>query len=219
MADTAMALISAGHGGRLLRNLGGPAGIEEPLVRTALERLLPPLARRLSEQAADPVERELLLDAVAEGGYQRYLDDPRALLGRDAIVDGEELLVHLYGSLDLARQEAKSVGPPRGLDADVFARMMTLAASLLLAVMARRQALLAGRDVSAAQGSAAIIAGLVEAVVRGFVEGTMRSLRPRRRTGALSRRRRWPRRRSNEAARPASIEALLGELLDARTGR
>ena len=95
--------------------------------------------RRLSARVAvEPAEHEVLLDVVARGGFECYLDDPRALFGRAAVRDGEDVLTYAYGSVDAAREEAKTVGPPRGLDRDVFARLMTLAASLVLAAMARK---------------------------------------------------------------------------------
>jgi hypothetical protein len=44
--------------------------------------------------------------------------------------DGEGLLAYAYGSVDAAREDARAIGPPAGLDREVFARLMTLAASL-----------------------------------------------------------------------------------------
>lgn len=207
-----MAIIAAGQQGLLIRTVGGAIGVDEPVARAAIERLLPAMARQLSERAHDPAESEIVLDVVAHGGFQRYLDDPRALLGREAIRDGEEMLTYLYGSVDAARQHATAIRPPAGLDAGVFARLMTLAACLLLGAMARRLEHQAHNEL-AESGVAGILKGLGQAILRGIVEGTARSMFRRR----TSFRRRMARRRGRldhaPSHRPA-LDEVLGDLLD-----
>jgi hypothetical protein len=206
-----LALIAASQNGLLIRAVGSVIGVDEPVARDALERLLATIAERLGARAADPAEHDILLDVIASGSFQRYLDDPRALFGRDAVRDGEVLLAYLYGSVEAARQRARAVGPPAGLDGEVFARLMTLAASLLLGAMARRLEELA-RDPLPAPGPAGALRELGQTVLRGFADGTMRTFRHasfRRRM--VLRRLYLPRRRRTHAA---SIEELLGDLLD-----
>jgi len=206
-----MALIAASQNGLLIRAVGSVIGVDEPVARDALERLLATIAERLGARAADPVEHDILLDVIASGGFQRYLDDPRALFGRDAVRDGEGLLAYLYGSLEAARDDARAIGPPAGLDGEVFARLMTLAASLLLGAMARRLEDLA-RDPFPATGPAGALRELGRTVLRGLADGTMRTFRHAsfRRRMAL-RRLNLPRRRRDHAV---SIDELLGDLLE-----
>jgi hypothetical protein len=205
-----MALVAAGQRGLLIRTVGGAIGVDETVARDALERLLTAVARRLNERAGDPAECQILLDVIANGGYQRYLDDARALLGRAAIGDGEQALVYLYGSVEVAREHARSIGPPAGLDAEVFARLMTLAASLLLAAMARRLEQQAN-DRLAEGGPAAVLTGLGQALLRGFVEGTRRALFRRR--ASFQRRMARRRRLARGASGRPSLDDLLGDLL------
>ena len=206
-----MALIAAGQQGLLIRTVGAALGVDEAVARPALERLLAVIARRLSERAGDPVECQILLDVIAGGGFPRYLDDARALLGREAIRDGEDLLTYLYGSVEAAREHARAIGPPAGLDAEVFARLMTLAASLLLAAVARRLEQQA-RERLAEGSPAGVLKGLGQAVLRGFLDGTGRALFRRR----ASFRRRMARRRrfGQSSSRRPSLDELLGDLLD-----
>jgi hypothetical protein len=172
-----MTVIAAGQQGLLFHAVGGAIGVDEPVAHDALERLLRVLARRLSARAADPREHEILLDVIARGDFGRFIDDPRALLGRAAVRDGEQILAYLYGSVEAARKEAKAIGPPEGLDVEMFARLTTLAASLLLGAMARQLEQQA-RDHSAVPGPAGVLKQLGETFLRGFAEGTMRSIRP-----------------------------------------
>ncbi|HUE47137.1 MAG TPA: DUF937 domain-containing protein [Aestuariivirgaceae bacterium] len=212
-----MALMAAGQQGLLIQTVGGVVGVEEPVAREALERLSRAIARRLSARVAvEPAEHEVLLDVVARGGFEAYLDDPRALFGRAAVRDGEDVLAYAYGSVEAAREEAKAVGPPRGLDRDVFARLMTLAASLVLAAMARKLEQQA-RAGTAVAGPAGVLKELGETVMRGLADGTTRTFRR-----ARFRRRMVLRRLGFSLRRPergASLDELLGDLLEKEAPR
>jgi len=205
-----LALVAAGQHGLLIQTVGGAIGVEEPVARQALERLSRTIARRLSARVTlEPAEHEVLLDVVARGGFERYLDDPRALFGREAVRDGEDLLTYAFGSLEAAREEAKAVGPPPGLDRDVFARLMTLAASLVLAAMARKLEQQA-RANSAVAGPAGVLKEFGETVMRGLADGTLRTFRR-----ASFRRRMALRRLGLSLRRPergAALDELLGDL-------
>jgi hypothetical protein len=213
-----MTLIAAGQQGLLIQTVGGVIGVDEAVARVALERLSGAIARRLSERAADPVEQAILLDVIARGGFQRYLDEPRALFGRDAVRDGEAMLAYVYGSVEAARDDARAIGPPAGLDGEVFARLMTLAASLLLAAMARRREEQARARSSTVAGPAEQLKELGKTILRGLADGTMRTFRRAgfRRRMALSRlalhRRAWP-------DHGPAIDELLGDLLDERAAK
>jgi hypothetical protein len=207
-----MALMAAGQQGLLIRSVGGVIGVEEPVARQALERLSRAIARRLSSRVAiEPAEHEVLLDVVARGGFERYIDDPRALYGRESVRDGEGLLAYAYGSVDAAREEARAIGPPAGLDREVFARLMTLAASLMLAAMARRFEQQV-RQRRAAPGPAGMLKELGETVLHGMAAGTTRAF-----LRASFRRRMALRRLGLSLRRPergASLDELLGGLLE-----
>jgi hypothetical protein len=212
-----MALMAAGQQGLLIQTVGGVVGVEEPVAARALERLSKTIARRLSARVAvEPAEHEVLLDVIARGGFECYLDDPRALFGRAAVRDGEDVLAYAYGSVEAAREEAKAVGPPQGLDRDVFARLMTLAASLVLAAMARKMEQQA-RKGSAVAGPAGVLKELGQTVMRGLADGTTRTFRR-----ARFRRRMALRRLGLSLRRPergASLDELLGDLLEKEAPR
>lgn len=205
------AVIAAGQQGLLIQIVGSAVDVDEAVAREALDRLLPPIARRLAMRATDPQEHDVLRDVIAGGGFERYLDDPRAMMGRAAFRDGEQVLVYLYGSVEAAREDAMAVGPPAGLDRDVFARLMTLAASLLLGALSRRfdeQT----RQRPAASGPADVLRDLGETVLRGLADGTTKTFR------RASFARRMTMRRLGLSLRRARhgprIDELLGDLLE-----
>ncbi|MFW6077243.1 MAG: hypothetical protein ACOC71_05800, partial [Hyphomicrobiales bacterium] len=133
------------------------------------------------------------------------------LFGRAAVRDGEQTLTYLYGSLEAARDEARAVGPPEDLDTEVFARLMTLAASLLLGAMAKQLEEHA-RARPAATGPAGVLKDMGETVLRGLADGTTRTFRRAsfRRRMALRRLGLRLRRRDHGL----SIDELLAGFLD-----
>lgn len=207
-----MAVIEAGHKGLLMQAVAGLLGSDEAVARDAMERLLRALAHRLSLRAGDPAEQEFVLDVLARGGYQRALDDPRILFGRDGVRDGEEALAYLYGSLEAARAAVRAIGPPAGIEREVFARLATLAALLLLAGLARELDQLASERATEA-GPMGMLKGLGRVAVRALVDGTTRTLY--RRGPSFSRRMASRRRQPGGTTfgRPG-LDELLGDLLD-----
>jgi hypothetical protein len=206
-----MAVIEAGHKGLLMQAVAGLLGSDQEVARSAMERLLRALAYRLSLRAAEPVEQAVVLDVIARGGYQRALDDPRILFGRGGVRDGEEALAYLYGSLEAARAEARAIGPPAGIEREVFARLTTLAALLLLAGLARRLEQHADRHLPEV-GLADSLKQLGNAILRGLADGTVRS--SFRRQPSFRRRMAARRRRSGSTTSAGpDLNELLGDLL------
>lgn len=215
------ALIAAGQRGQLIQTIAVVVSVDELVARAALQRLLAAIARRLSERAADPLEHEILLDVIARGGFQRYLDDRRFLFGRKAVREGEEVLAYLYGSVEAAREDANRIGAPAGLDRDVFARLMTLAAILLFGAAARRLEQQA-HDRSAGSAPADMLKELGRTILRGLADGTgrtlFRRLSFRRRLAALRWKATW-RRLDRSASRRPTLDELLGGLLNEEAKR
>jgi len=210
-------IIAAGQGGGLITRLGAAAGVDAATARAALDRLAPDIAQRIAARARDPQEFEHLLDVLEEGEADAYLDSPRALLSRAATRDGEDILAHLYGSLDAARREATIIGAPAGMKAAVFERFMTFAAALVLAAMTRRNKMLA-MPAAASQSVASqggIVAMLIDAVVKGLVDGFKRAMLPRRRRASTTygrkKKRSGPKRSTR--TRTPSLQDILGDIV------
>jgi hypothetical protein len=206
-----MALMAASQNGLLIRAVGSVVGVDEPVARDALERLLGAIAERLGARAADPVEHDILLDVIASGSFQRYLDDPRALFGREAVRDGEGLLAYalwLRRGRPRARRKrhrAARRARPRGVrQADDAGRKPSAGA------MARRLEEQA-RDPLRLPGPAGALKELGQTVLRGLADGTMRTFR------RASFRRRMALRRLNLQRRggPRRVDrGTPGDLLD-----
>ena len=223
--------------GQLIDTLGAACELSETQCRQSLERLTPDIARRIGACISDEDDDDYedLIDILDEDEQVEYLDEANAMLSRGAISDGEDILKLLYGSMSNAHAAARKIGAPRGVDDDAFARLMTMAAALTFAAMARRnqQYQLAALDHPDDQsvGGDGLIATLINALVTGFMQGfreATRRKRSRRRKRSMleqifgsgtTRRRRSTRRRSRSRKRrrrrkTPSLRDLLGDILD-----
>ncbi len=187
-------IISAGSG-RPLAALAAAAGISPREMEQVLRAQVPAIAARIHQRAAaDEAELEAIFDILEAGEAEDYLEKPRALTSRAAVRDGEDILAHLFGSLDAARRQAPA---PPGMAPELAGRLMTWSALLCVAAMSRRwrtEALPA----MASSGDGGILSLLVQAIVSGLLRALKSALLPRRRRRTpYSRRYRRHRRRTS----------------------
>jgi len=206
-------IITSAQSGGLIVQLATAAGVDPQTARTALDALVPAIAGRIAEKASDEDEHAHLLAVVDDSEADDYLDNARTLLSRSAVRDGEDILTYLYGSLDAARSEAERISAPAGMTQETFDRLMTFAAALVLAAMTRRNKMLKmpATALGVSAGSC-IAAGLVGAVIKGFVDGMKRALVPRRRRTRIGTRR-TSRTRRKRSSRAPSLNDILGNLV------
>jgi hypothetical protein len=183
----------------------------------ALKTLVRDIASKMAVKTREPEEMELLLDVIEAGEHDDYLSDPDALLSREAIQEGEEILAHVYGSLERARTIARSLRRPHGMSEANMERMMSLAATLCVAGLVKRgqQTYLAAADTGGAGST--FWAELVKAVIKGVTHVPAKRRRRRNRATYAnsykrSRKRTRQRCRSRRKKTPGLAD-VFGELL------
>ena len=183
----------------------------------ALSRIGPAIAEALKKKAENPEDFEALLDLLEDGDVDDYLSDPEALRDPEALEDGAAILSDLYGSpAAAARKLAHLAGAVTPLSLE---RLNAVAAVSVLSALARVNSAaqsLAG-DGGAGSGGGGLFSTIVEAVLKGLLQGASRSLAPRprrRRYTGWTRSRTTPRRRTR--ARQPRLEDIFGEILGTR---
>lgn len=221
MSDTAAGtelidIILASNQGRTAGALGLAGGYPTDAAEKALKTLVRDIGHRMAMKAQDPEELELILDVIEAGEHDDYLTNPDSLLSREAVQEGEEILAHVYGSLERARKVARSLRRPHGINEDKMERLMSLAATLSVAAMVSRgrQGFMAADLGGAAQS---FWSELVNAVIKGitYVPPKRRKRRSRAtvaRSYASSRKRKRQRSRSRRKTSP-SLADVFGELV------
>ncbi|HHN72750.1 MAG TPA: hypothetical protein ENK13_01545 [Thermopetrobacter sp.] len=231
--------ISAANDGAQLAALATAAGLTPEALATLLRKQVPEVALRIHARATDDeAELDAIFDILEDGEAARYLADPRYLTSRAAVADGEDILAHLYGSLDKARAAIRDEDIPEGVSRQQAERLFTYAATLAVAAMSERYqqevapALgLMGTDALAASGRASggLLSMLIAALVQGIVRALRNALLPRRRRRYSRRYRRYSRsyrrrgysrrrsyRRRRRRRRRGTLERVLGDLLNGR---
>ena len=230
--------ISAANNGAQLTALASAAGLQPEHLAALLRKQVPEVALRIHARAAeDEAELDAIFDILEDGEAARYLSDPRYLTSRAAVEDGEDILAHLYGSLDKARAAIRDEDIPEGVSRQQAERLFTYAATLAVAAMSERYqrevapALgLMGGGVTAASGaSGGLLATIINALVQGLLRGLRNALLPRRRRRYSRRYRRYSRsyrrrgysrrrsyRRRRRRRRRSTLERVLGDLLKGR---
>jgi len=217
------------NGGRQVAAIAAAAGISPQEMERLLRLQVPAIATRIRERAAaDEAELEAVFDLLEDGEAEEYLQKEREITTRDAVADGEDILEHLYGSLEAARAAAPV---PEDMSPELAARLMTFSAVLTVAAMTRRyrtEVLPAMSAAASGEGAGGgLLALLLSALIDGLIKGLSRALLPRRRrrrtrysyryrrkrrrTGRRRSRRRTSRRRRRRSS--SILEDVLGNVL------
>lgn len=214
-----MDILRAAQDGRFIANAGQAAGLDAAAAEAALGRMGPAIAGQLRKRAEDPQALEALLDLLEDGDGDAFLDDSNLMDDPELVTDGEAVLADIYGSAAAARKALAIKVRDTALN-----KLAAIAAGAVLAVLARQYAQPATQHLMGAQRAqgageeqGGLFATIIEAVVKGAVQGATRQLAPkrrRRRTTSVfgtSTRRRTRKRRSNGSI--PSLDQIFGEIL------
>ena len=127
------------QGGSAAGVAGQAVGLTQDQTGSALAAIVPALASGLQRNASLPGGLESLLGALTNGGHSRYVDDPSALRGQDAVSDGNAILGHILGSKDVSRSVASQAAAQTGLGEDVLKQLLPMAATLVMGALAKQQ--------------------------------------------------------------------------------
>ena len=130
-------ILSAGNGAAV-RQLGAQFGLDEQQTAAALAALAPALAAGFQRNLQTPEGLGSLTSALATGTHEQYLEDPNRLGNADSVTDGNGILAHVLGSKDVSRAVADRAAAQTGISAAVLKQLLPLAATLMMASMARR---------------------------------------------------------------------------------
>ena len=138
--------------GDVLRRISDQFQLDEGQTRSAVDALVPALSRGISNNASSPEGLESLLGALARGNHGTYLDRPDALTDQAAVVDGNGILGHIFGSKEVSREVAARASQSSGVDSGILKQMLPVLASAAMGAMAKSGFGAAG----AASGSQAV---------------------------------------------------------------
>lgn len=130
-------ILTAG-GGAAVQQLGSQFGLGQNQTASALSALVPALAAGLHQNVQREGGLADLIGALSTGGHQKYINDPTTLTDAATIDEGKKILGHVLGSKDVSRQVASQAAAETGLGEDVLKKMLPMAATLVMGVLANR---------------------------------------------------------------------------------
>jgi len=145
------------QGGAVVQQLGSQFGLGNDQTTAALGALVPALAAGAQQNTQTSGGMTGLLNALAGGDHQKYINDPSTLASPSTTDDGNGILSHLFGSKDVSRQVATHAASQTGVSAAVLQQMLPVAASLVMGAMASHAR--SGMPAAGASGATASMGG------------------------------------------------------------
>lgn len=126
------------QGSPALKQLTSSFGLSEGDAKNALSALVPALARGMQNNLAKPNGLEDLMNALARGQHQRYVDQPGAAAPQQVAADGNAILGHLFGSKDVSRRVAGHAAAQTGLDNALLKKMLPVIAAMVMGSLSKQ---------------------------------------------------------------------------------
>lgn len=133
-----MDMILNGQNGDVVRQVANNFQLDEGQARSAMGALIPALTRGISKEASNPQGLEDLMGALGRGNHREYIDNPAALGQKAAVVDGNGILGHIFGSKEISRQVASRAAESTGVDSSILKQMLPMLASAAMGALASK---------------------------------------------------------------------------------
>ena len=130
-------LLNAQDGG-VASSLSNMFSLEEDQVRSAIQALAPAVAGGIQRNTREEGGMGSLLDALAQGSHDRYLNEPDLALQDEGINEGNAILGHIFGSKDVSREVASRAATTSGVDSDDLKRMLPIIATMAMGALSKR---------------------------------------------------------------------------------
>jgi hypothetical protein len=123
--------------GEAVRQLGDRFGLPPEKAQSAVAALVPALAAGLQRNVSQQGGLDGLLNALASGDHERYLDDPSTLNQPETTEDGNGILGHVFGSKDVSRQVAQRASERTGIGVNILKQMLPVVAAMVMGGLSR----------------------------------------------------------------------------------
>ena len=130
--------ILSSQNGAAVAEISKSLGLGQSETQTALGKLLPAVARGLSNNASSQDGLGALLGAVSKGGHQRYIDNPANIADQASIKDGNGILGYIFGSKDVSRNVASRAAEQTGISSAILKKMLPMAATLAMGALGKK---------------------------------------------------------------------------------
>jgi hypothetical protein len=132
-----MDMILNGQNGDVVRQMANSFQLDEGQARSAMGALIPALSRGISREVNSDQGLQDLVGALGRGNHRQYIDNPAELRQEHAVLEGNGILGHIFGSKEVSRQVASRAAENSGVDSGILKKMLPLLASAVMGAMSK----------------------------------------------------------------------------------
>ena len=136
--------ILASQGGNIVGQISSKFGLDPDLAESAVRSLIPAISQGIQNNTSDQAGLESLVNALANGNHQNYLDNPDSISDEATTADGNSILGHILGSKDVSRNVANEAAEETGVNSSTLKKMLPILASVAMGVMSKESSTLSG---------------------------------------------------------------------------
>jgi hypothetical protein len=129
--------IAKANDGQPVKQLAQDFGVSEEQASEVIKQYIPALTngmkRNISQGGLDD-----LLNVLAGGKHERYLERPDELTQPETIDDGNAILGHLFGDKEVSRELAGRTAQQTGISSDLLKQMLPVIAQLVMGAMSKQ---------------------------------------------------------------------------------
>ena len=130
--------ILASQGGNIVRQISSKFGLDTDLAERAVRSLIPAISQGIQNNTSDKAGLESLVNALANGNHQNYLDNPDSISEEATTADGNSILGHILGSKDVSRSVASDAAEETGVSSTTLKKILPILASVSMGVMSQQ---------------------------------------------------------------------------------
>lgn len=132
-----MDILERAQGGRLYDNIAQVYGLEPAEVEAVAGNVVPFLASAIERNTLSRGGLADIVGALGDGHHQLYLEDPRFIGSQAMVTDGNNILGHVFGSVDRSRAVADKVAAASGVGSDWVRKLLPILAALLMGALSK----------------------------------------------------------------------------------
>jgi hypothetical protein len=121
-----------------IQQLANNFGISEDQIQAAMAQIVPALSQGVKKNISNESGLDSLLQALAKGNHQQYVDNPTSLTDNAAVSDGNNILGHILGSKDVSRAVADRASTNTGIDSGLLKQLLPMIASMMMGSLSKQ---------------------------------------------------------------------------------
>lgn len=133
-------LLNKAGGQKSLGSLASQLGLDDSSTSDLVGALAPALLQGMQKQTTSRDGLSGFKNALESGNHQQYLDNPDLMSDANSLMDGNNILGHIFGTKDVSRNVAAQASEATGIDTSLIKQALPLLAGLAMGALSKNSA-------------------------------------------------------------------------------